>query len=196
MEAYLEAQDDSLPMRESGEWVAEKLDYLERYIAIFENSMHSKPWRARHYIDLFAGPGKCIVPKTKRVYLGSPLLALTTAHPFTGYFFVDLAADNIAALQQRCAASPDINHIHFSVGDANQTVREIIARIWPLTALTCKASGRHSIWLFLTLRIDLHWETVSASPQPYRMDLIIHYPQGGLNRSMGIAFHRRNRDQD
>ena len=67
MEAYLEPQDDGLAMRESGDWVAEKLDYLERYIAIFENSMHGKPWRARNYIDLFAGPGKCFVPEGKGI---------------------------------------------------------------------------------------------------------------------------------
>ena len=60
MHSYLQPQDDGLPMRLSGSWVAEKLDYLERYINIFETSMHSKPWRERHYIDLFAGSGKCV----------------------------------------------------------------------------------------------------------------------------------------
>lgn len=39
MKAYLQPQDDGRLLQQSGEWVAEKLDYLERYIAIFENSM-------------------------------------------------------------------------------------------------------------------------------------------------------------
>lgn len=189
MEAYLEPQDDGLPMRESGEWVAEKLDYLERYIGIFENSMHAKPWRARHYIDLFAGPGKCIVPKTQQVYRGSPLLALTTTHPFTGYFFVDLEAANIDALRQRCSASPDFDQINFTVGDANEVVRQIVDRI--LATDRPRLQGK---WSSLNLAfldpagIDLHWETIAALAQPYSMDLIIHYPQGGLNRYMGRAF--------
>ena len=86
MQNYLLPQDDGLPMRESGPWVAEKLDYLKRYIDVFETSMRRK-WPRRYYIDLFAGPGKCICRGTKVIYLGSPLLALTTKHPFTGYFF-------------------------------------------------------------------------------------------------------------
>ncbi len=189
MNAYLKAEDDGLPMRESGEWVAEKLDYLERYIAIFENSMHGKPWRARHYIDLFAGPGKCIVPKTKQVYRGSPLLALTTAHPFTGYFFVDLEADNIVALRQRSAAALQSDKVHFVVGDANQAVHEIVDRI-----LAIDRARLQDKWSSLNLAfldpagIDLCWETVVALAKPYAMDLIIHYPQGGLNRYMSRAF--------
>jgi three-Cys-motif partner protein len=195
VEAYLEPQDDGLAMRESGDWVAEKLDYLERYIAIFENSMHGKPWRARNYIDLFAGPGKCFVPEGKgiapekqAVYLGSPLLALTTSHPFTGYFFVDLETNNIAALKQRCFASPHFDRTRFHVGDSNTVVREIVDYIKAV-------DGQHLAgkWSSLNMAfldpagIDLHWQTVAALAEPYRMDLIIHYPQYGLNRSMGNA---------
>jgi three-Cys-motif partner protein len=36
--------------------------------------------------------------------------------------------------------------------------------------------------------LELRWETVTMLAQPYTMDLIIHYPQGGLNRYMGQAF--------
>jgi hypothetical protein len=39
---YLEPVADDLPTRDSGAWVAEKLDYLERYIDVFETSMHKK----------------------------------------------------------------------------------------------------------------------------------------------------------
>ena len=36
MHSYLQPQDDGLPMRPSGAWVAEKLDYLlEHLIALF-----------------------------------------------------------------------------------------------------------------------------------------------------------------
>jgi three-Cys-motif partner protein len=189
MEVYLQPQDDGLPMRESGQWVAEKLDYLERYIAIFENSMFSKPWRARHYIDLFAGPGKCVVPERATTYPGSPLLALTTAHPFTGYFFVDLDSDNIAALKQRCSASPHFDRVRFAVGDSNRVVREIVDHIKAIDSQ--RLSGK---WSSLNLAfldpagIDLEWATVAALAEPFTMDLIIHYPQGGLNRSMGRAY--------
>jgi three-Cys-motif partner protein len=103
-ERCLEPQNDGLPMRASGLWAREKLDYLERYVGVFITSMRKKPWRAIHYIDLFAGPGKCR-SETGEVYLGSPLIALQTAQPFDRYFYVDLDEQNITALKQRCAAS-------------------------------------------------------------------------------------------
>jgi three-Cys-motif partner protein len=189
MHSYLEPRDDGLPMRPSGSWVAEKLDYLERYITIFETSMHNKPWRRRHYIDLFAGPGKCFVHNTEAVYLGSPLLALTTQHPFTDYFFVDLSPDNTATLKERCSVSPAYDRVQCLTGDCNIVVKEIVKHI--LAADHEHLPGK---WSSLNLAfldpngLELRWETVVALAQPYGMDLIIHYPQGGLNRYMGQAF--------
>ena len=191
MHSYLQPQDDGLPMRPSGSWVAEKLDYLERYINIFEISMHSKPWRKRHYIDLFAGPGKCFVSETRAVYLGSPLLALTTSHPFTDYFFVDQDSDSIATLQQRCSVSPVSDQVNCVVGDSNLIVREIVEHI-----LDVDHKRIPDKWSSLNLAfldpdgLELQWETVATLARPYTMDLIIHYPQGGLNRYMGKAFKK------
>ena len=74
---YLNPENDGLPLRESGLWALDKLDYLQRYINVLETSMRKK-WPRRAYIDLFAGPGKCIDRKTGQIFLGSPLIALTT----------------------------------------------------------------------------------------------------------------------
>ena len=63
MDIFLQPKKDNQMMREFGPWTAVKLDYLARYIDIFETSMHAKPWRRRNYIDLFAGPGKCVIPE-------------------------------------------------------------------------------------------------------------------------------------
>ena len=95
MNIYLKPEDDGLLMRKSGPWAVIKLDYLSRYINIFETSMRSKPWRKRHFIDLFSGPGKCFVPENKKIFLGSPLIALTTSHPFTDYFYVGDCNKNV-----------------------------------------------------------------------------------------------------
>ena len=126
---YLKPEDDGLQMRKSGPWAAIKLDYLYRYIDIFETSMRSKPWRNRHFIDLFSGPGKCFVPESKKVYLGSPLIALTTSHPFTDYFFVDIDPDLMNDLKIRCKVSELYDQICFYVGDSNKIVEKIIDRI-------------------------------------------------------------------
>jgi three-Cys-motif partner protein len=188
MQSYLQPQDDGLPMRESGSWVIEKLDYLKRYIDIFSTSMHGKPWRAIHYVDLFSGPGKCFVPETGTVHLGSPLLALTTRFPLTGYFFVDLNSYNIDALQKRCSISPMCDRVQCFVGDSNLVVKDIIQHI--LAVDSVYAPGQ---WSSLNLAfldpdgLQLQWKTVNALAQLSRMDLIIHYPQMALTRNMPKA---------
>lgn len=189
MQAYLQPQDDSLLMRPFGSWVVEKLDYLERYINIFVTSMRDKPWRGTHYFDLFAGPGKCYASETKAVYLGSPLIALKASHPFTGYFFVDLESDNIAALEQRCSASPVCDRVQCFVGDSNIMVQEIVKHISTIDREFIPGRWPSLNLAFLDPQgLDLHWNTVASLAKLNRMDLIIHYPQMGLGRSMSQAF--------
>jgi len=108
---YLQAVPDGLYTLPAGAWAAEKLDYLSRYIDIFETSMRKK-WSQRNYIDLFAGPGKNVVKDTTEVFLGSPLLALTTRFPFTGYYFSNNDPIQIEALKQRCSASPQCDTLN------------------------------------------------------------------------------------
>jgi len=42
MEDYLFPVDDGLPMRSAGLWAKAKLDYLARYIGVFETSMRQR----------------------------------------------------------------------------------------------------------------------------------------------------------
>ena len=124
---FLNAVCDGLIARPSGAWVAEKLDYLNRYIGIFETSMKEK-WPQRNYIDLFAGPGKNRIKETGEYLLGSPLLALTTRFPFTGYYFVEFDQENIDSLQMRCSESPNLSIINFYRGENHES--SINKQIW------------------------------------------------------------------
>jgi three-Cys-motif partner protein len=187
---YLEPEDDGLPIRDFGPWVVEKLDYLKRYIEIFENSMHAKPWRERHFIDLFAGTGKCHVVTTRRVCLGSSLLAIKTTHPFTHYFFVDKEPENIAVLRERCNASPISSLIECEARDGNDFVREIVEHIQQVDQRYIPGAWSSLNLAFLDPDgLELKWETVATLANVRTMDLIIHYPQRGLTRNMG-AFIR------
>jgi len=144
-----------------------------------------------NYIDLFAGPGKCFVPETQAIYLGSPLIALSATHPFTDYFFVDLDddADNTTALRERCNASLLKESVRCDKGDGNVKVHDIVAQI-----LSVDQAYKPGQWSSLNLAfldptgIDLQWETVIALAKPYAMDLIIYYPQLGLERNMPKQF--------
>jgi three-Cys-motif partner protein len=188
MHSQFNVQDDGLPMRSSGAWVLEKLDYLERYLNVFVTSMRDKPWRAMHYIDLFAGPGKCRARRTGKICPGSPLIALEAAYPFTGYFFVDLRPDNIATLRQRCSGYPLFDRVQCFVGDGNQVVHEIAEYISTIDREFIRGQWPSLNLAFLDPEgMDLYWKTVEELAQLNRMDLIIHYPQMGLARYMPHA---------
>jgi len=191
MQNYLLPEDDRLPARVFGPWVIEKLDYLARYIDIFGKSMHTRPWRKRHYIDLFAGSGKCRSDEAGPFYLGSPLLALATTHPFTNYFFVDSEAENIATLRKRCAGSSLYPNMKFDVGDGNVIVHKIVEEIQNVDREFLKGQWSSLNLAFLDPNgLELHWETIVALAKPSRMDLIIHYSQMGLSRNLGKQFEK------
>lgn len=191
MPDYLVPEDDGLIMCSYGQWTEEKLDYLERYIYVFETSMRDKPWRERHYIDLMAGPGKCRVSDTNRIVLGSPLVALKTEHPFTHYFFVEKDGEKARALRQRCSQAAQTVTIieddcNIAVDEIVQHIREVDTRYLP------------RIWSSLNLAFldpegfELKWETVVKLASVNKMDLIINFPIGGLNRLMPIAIDQEH----
>lgn len=191
MVAYLKAVEDTLPTRSAGNWVAQKLDYLARYLDMFITSMRTpkQKWRALNYIDLFAGPGKCQSDNGK-VHLGSPLLALTARKPFSHYFFVDLEPANLNALQQRAAATSQFTNCHFYTGDSNVIVHQIVARIQEINGTFIQGAWPCLNLAFLDPEgLELEWTTVATLAQ-LRTDLIIHYSQMGLERYMPIAIEK------
>ena len=183
MDKYLLPEDDGLPARTFGKWTTVKLDYLRRYIDLFETSMRDKFWCARCYIDLFAGTGKFQVENQTGFHLGSALLALTTKHPFTHYFFVEKSQENFDILSKRCESATDIRK-QLYVGDANSVVKDVVVKI---KAIERKRSGKQ--WSSLNLAfldpdgLELEWKTVETLASINKMDLIIFYSQGGLTRN-------------
>lgn len=177
---YLQPVPDGLITRPSGSWVAEKLDYVRRYIDIFSTSMKAK-WPQRNYIDLFAGPGKNVLKDTGKVILGSPLLSLVTKYPFTSYYFADLNPGNAVALEHRCSASPLSNLVYIYTENANKVVSTVVATI-------SQFSPRSLNLAFLDPEgLELEWSTITKLGI-LRCDLILHYSQQGLSRYIGIAY--------
>lgn len=184
MHEYLLPEDDGLISRNSGIWAKDKLFYLQKYIDAFETAMRGKPWRRRIYIDLFAGPGKCMIKDGRGYFLGSSLISLTATHPFTDYYFVDTINENVNALKTRSTATKiDQNRIHFLVGDANRKVFEVTDEIKKIDSDFIAGA-----WPSLNLAFldpdgfELEWDTVVELATINRMDLIIHYSQQGVKR--------------
>jgi three-Cys-motif partner protein len=174
-EDYLTDVNDGLEMRETGPWVSDKYYYLHRYVHIFETSMRNI-WANRTYIDLFSGPGKCRDEKTNKISLGSPLIALTTKYPFTRYYFVDINEAFISSLITRCSNSAINDRVVTYIGDSNEIVDKIIEQIKPVPGL--------NLALLDPQGFELKWTTILKLASVSRMDLIIYYPQMGINREM------------
>jgi three-Cys-motif partner protein len=186
MDKYLLPEDDGLPARESGEWVKEKLFYVQRYIDTFETAMRKGNWRQRNYIDLFSGPGKCAIRGTNEHLLGSPLLSLNTQYPFTDYYFGDLDHQNIDWLKERAQVSKvSQDHIHYLAGDANRNVMKVTHDIERVDKVFVKGLGSClNLALLDPEGLELEWTTVEALGKMKTMDLIIHYSQNGLTRNL------------
>jgi three-Cys-motif partner protein len=180
MVKFLLPEKDGLPVRISGPWVREKLFFVKQYIDTFEIAMRQKPWRKRIYIDLFAGPGKCLIKGTQEYLLGSPLLAVTTQYPFTDYFFVDSDDANINVLRKRIEP---VSSAKCFTGDANLTVDNIVTLISRIDAEFIKGAWSSLNLAFLDPEgLELDWNTIATLAKLKKMDLIIHYSQHGINR--------------
>ena len=108
------SETDGLPIRESGPWIKRKYHYLERYIDIFTVGM-SKKWPLT-FVDLFAGPGRCLITETGEEVNGSALIALK--YNFNNYIF--------DALQKRCNQTGKSSQIQFFNSDCNKIPAQIV----------------------------------------------------------------------
>jgi len=123
---------DGLRARVVGPWTQEKLAYVERYARAFMTAMAPKRqqgrWKSLVYIDLLAGPGRCIDRHTKFEFDGSPLRVLRVQPAFDRLYFTDLDLKNIDALQMRIPAQ-DRGRVYFRSGDCNVLINKIIGEL-------------------------------------------------------------------
>lgn len=167
---------DGLPSRPSGSWINRKHFYLKRYMDIFTKVM-GKKWDMT-YIDLFAGPGRCLIKSTKQEKDGSPLISLN--YGFSKYIFVEKNPDDLEALKARCKNSPKRSEIEFIQGDCN----EIISKIHPTDL---------SLTFVDPTGIDIHFDTVKALTKNRRIDLLMSI-QMGMDIKRNFACYKKEGD--
>lgn len=183
MNPLSQLEPDGLPMRDSRQYVDQKLGLLKYYIDLFSTSMKSK-WPLLRYIDLFAGPGKCYVDN-RYVAFGSPLIALSTRFPFGHYIFVDMKQSNLDALKERAQALNPAARIDYHAGDCNKVVSLIKRQIEDEDrSFAAKGVGQSLNLAFIDPEgLELNWSTVETLASISKMDLIINYSDGGLTRN-------------
>ena len=124
------AKSDGLPIRESGSWIHTKHNLLAYYADIFASAMRKK-FHNRVYLELFSGPGRCLVRTTGREELGSPLVVID--HEFTKFIFADIKAAAAEALANRIECHPNAQFAEIWCGDCAEVVQCLSIPINSLT---------------------------------------------------------------
>lgn len=169
------SKTDGLPIRKSGPWVRKKHFYLTRYIDIFTKGMKKK-WDLT-YVDLFAGPGRCLIEATNEEVDGSPLIALT--HGFSHYIFVEQTTDGSQALRKRCERSPKYNEVQIIDGNCNDAIEKINIPSNNLALAFIDPTG-----------IDVHFSTIKKLTENRRVDLLINI-QFGMDIKRNFARYKK-----
>jgi three-Cys-motif partner protein len=162
---------DGLPARVVKAHNAHKAHFIRQYVNVVALSMKNK-WRARAYIDTYAGPGICWVQDTGRFVLGSPLIAMQASPSFTHHVFIDMDSTCTSALEMRVAGKG----AKMMTADSNA----------PATIAAVRAAIPRRRCLSLALLdpqgCTLHLKTIRELTDDRAMDLLINFPVLNLYR--------------
>lgn len=168
---------DLLPALSVAEHVKEKEFPIERMCDIFNRGMQRK-WDRRYYIDLFSGPGRCVIRGSGEEVEGSPILAAKSIVPFTDYFYSDKSLMCLQALRKRVEHLGLNESLEFSYyhGDADRVVSDMAANL-PVAETSLGLAVLDS-WAW-----DYSFETLTHLTEGRRLDLVINFPLVPIKRN-------------
>lgn len=155
-----------------GPWAKDKLHYIRRYCYIFNMGMKDK-WAVRTYIDLFSGPGICVVENTKEEIEGSPIIALNCKVPFTQYYFNDVQKELVEALKSRSKNYSVEKYYHSN--DCNLVIDDILKELPP-------PSTSLDFCFIDPLNWEINFNSIRKLTSNRRMDLAITFHIGNIKR--------------
>lgn len=162
-----------------GDWSEEKLHYIGRYIDIFTTAMKDR-WPRRVYVDLFSGPGRCVIEGTDREFDGSPLLALQARYPFTHLYLNDLDSEATESLRGRIPV-PTAQAVVLRSLDCNVAARDAVEE------LALDELGTLGLAVIDPSAFQIHFDALEFLTRRRRIDLIITVMTGYLRRFIGEA---------
>lgn len=169
-------------MRDGQQYAKAKLKVVQLYLEMAMTAVKDNPWRAKYYIDLQAGPGKNNL--NGEIVLGSPLIALTCPVPFDYYRFNEKDPKLAEALKKRVNASPLRKHTIIRQLDVNEAVHEFCEEIEKRDKQFIRGLWSSFNIAFLDPEgLEIEWATINQLGSMKRMDLIINFSTGGLNRT-------------
>ena len=162
-------------------WAKDKLFYIKKFCDIFNVGMKNK-WGTRTYIDLFAGPGICIIEETGEEIPGSPIIALRCKLPFTHYFFNDLEQDFINALKLRVMPCGFAGVECFNK-DCNLVVDDLLQKL---------PEGSLDFCFIDPLNWEIKFNSIRKLTENRNMDLLITLHIGNIRRNIDNPNQRMN----
>jgi three-Cys-motif partner protein len=180
MPKNVEIGDDGLPRTIVGGWTLEKHERLVKYVDI--TRAVRRKWRnwgtETTYIELFCGPGRSRIKRTKRIIDGSPIRATQMAKesgvPYTSVYLADFNATFVDAL---CKRVPDgAGKVHRYVGKAETTVDQIVKDLNP--------KGLHFAFLDPYKLDPLPFSIIQKLAKLKSMDMLIHVSIQDFQRNL------------
>jgi len=171
---------DQLPIRDSGAWIDTKHKLLTYYAHLFATGMKNA-WKSRVYLELFSGPGRCLIRKTGKEDLGSPLKVIE--HEFAKFIFTEMSVAAAESLAQRLEPFENAADTEIWCGDCADAIKQIQIPAGSLTLAFIDPTGiGHAPFSLIE---TLHRKT--------RCDLLINI-QHGMGIKMNI--HQYTPDAD
>jgi three-Cys-motif partner protein len=119
---------DGLVCPEIRRWAETKYRLIALYDELFATGMKNK-WHQRVYIDLYSAAGYGRIKGTQTILMGSPLIALTVAHPFDKYIFCEEDEGLLEALKARVKRIAPKAKVTYISGSCDDKVADICAAI-------------------------------------------------------------------
>ena len=171
----LTKSSDGLLALSVAEHAKEKEFALKNITGIFTQAMKNK-WPGRlYYVDLFCGPGRCVIRHSDAETEGSPLVAANAE--FTHYYFADEDESSIDALKKRVARINDPGkQPHYYAGKAEETVDKILRELpHPNRSL--------GLAVFDPWAWDFSFESLKRLTRGRRLDILINFNIGYMKRN-------------
>lgn len=167
---------DGLPVQCVGPWVEDKYFFLERYLTASSEARKKFAENGNAvFIDLFSGPGRCIIENENREIDGGGLRAFKSVPvPFNEYYYFDISQANVDAMGKRLNSA--ICHVEY--GDSNELVKMLVPK------LLQKSYRYHFAFVDPFGPDGLKFNTLRELGKLGKMDMLIHFPIGAIKRNL------------
>ncbi len=177
--------NDNYPVQCVGAWAEDKYYFLERYLNASREARRKFSDQGNAvFIDLFSGPGRCMIREKKEEITSGGFRAMELNEaPFNEYIFCDIDERNTEAFRHR---SQQKQNCIFYTGDSNKTIESIV------NYLKKKDYRYHCAYVDPFAPENLNFNTLKTLAQFKRMDMLIHFPIGSIHRNLDNWMNKTN----